>query len=85
MRYLTLAATLLTAAVAAPAFAQDAPDPAKVFARMDTDKSGDVSKAEWLAAGRKEAGFARIDANSDGKITLDEMKAAIAARAKKAE
>ncbi len=80
MRYLTIAATLL--AVAAPAFAQEAPDPAKMFAAMDTDKSGDVSKEEWIAAGRKEKQFSRIDANADGKVTLDELKAAIAARQK---
>ncbi len=42
---------------------------------MDTDHDGKVSKAEWLAAGRKERGFAMMDANGDGYVTMDEMKA----------
>ena len=40
--------------------------------RADTDGDGKVSKAEALA--RAEARFARVDANSDGFITQDEMK-----------
>jgi hypothetical protein len=48
---------------------------------MDTNKDGGISKDEWTAAGRPEQVFARLDANGDGKITLDEMKAAAARRA----
>ncbi len=42
---------------------------------MDTDHDGRISKAEWLAAGRKERGFAMMDANGDGYLTVDEIKA----------
>lgn len=51
------------------------------FKAMDTNKDGGISKDEWTAAGRPEQVFARLDANGDGKITLDEMKAAAARRA----
>ena len=42
--------------------------------RMDTDNDGKVSRAEALAAA--EAAFARADANGDGFVTPEEMKAA---------
>jgi hypothetical protein len=42
--------------------------------RMDTDRDGKVSRAEALAAA--EAAFARADANADGFVTPEEMKAA---------
>jgi hypothetical protein len=48
------------------------------FKQMDTNKDGVVTKDEWLAAGRREQGFARFDQKGDGKITLDEMKAVAA-------
>nr|WP_298686447.1 hypothetical protein [uncultured Dongia sp.] len=41
------------------------------FARLDTDKDGKVSAAEWNALGDKM--FARMDENKDGKIAKDEM------------
>ena len=40
---------------------------------MDTDNDGTVSKDEYMAA--KEANFAKMDANSDGVLSADEMKA----------
>lgn len=49
--------------------------PRERFAAMDTDHDRRVSKAEWLAAGRKELGFAMMDANNDGYVTMNEMKA----------
>jgi hypothetical protein len=48
------------------------------FKQMDTNKDGVVTKDEWLAAGRREQGFARFDQKGDGKVTLDEMKAVAA-------
>ena len=42
--------------------------------RMDTDHDGKVSRAEALAAA--EAAFARADANGDGFVTPEEMRAA---------
>ena len=44
------------------------------FKRMDTDNDGKVSRAEAVAAA--EAAFARADANQDGFVTAEEMKAA---------
>jgi len=44
------------------------------FKRMDADNDGKVSKAEALAAAA--AAFDRADANKDGFVTSDEMKAA---------
>ena len=41
----------------------------KLSAQLDTDKSGTISKTEWVA---KQAGFERLDANADGSITADE-------------
>lgn len=42
---------------------------------MDTDHDGKFSKAEWLAAGRKERGFDMMDSNHDGYVTIDELRA----------
>lgn len=70
------------ALIAAPALAQDAPrpsDPAEIIKLMDTDKDGAISKEEWVAAGRREQRFARVDADGDGKVTIEELKKAMAA------
>ena len=62
-------------------------DPAKMFARLDTNKDGKVTKAEAdavrashaQAKGKAPHGadhlFARVDTNKDGAITLAEMQA----------
>jgi hypothetical protein len=50
------------------------PPPEKVIADLDQDKDGKISKAE--AKGPLLDNFDKIDANKDGFITLDEMKAA---------
>ncbi len=42
------------------------------FAPMDTDKSGEVSKAEWMAAGKQR--FESADANKDGTVTPWEFR-----------
>jgi hypothetical protein len=47
----------------------------KMFEDNDTDKDGTISKSEWAARGEK--AFNGIDANKDGKITLEEMKGPI--------
>ena len=46
----------------------------KMLKMVDTDKDGKVSKAEALAAAA--ARFDRADANKDGFLTVEEMKAA---------
>jgi hypothetical protein len=78
----------VAAVVGVPVFAQEAPPPMAAapgdaphmtprerFAAMDTDHDGRISKAEWLAAGRKERGFAMMDADHDGYLTIDELRA----------
>lgn len=44
-----------------------------MFAAMDADQDGKVSRAEWDAF--HAAKFAQIDANGDGSIDLAEFKA----------
>lgn len=47
------------------------------MAKMDTDKDGKLSRAEFAAAhGGKDDKFASHDINKDGFISADEMKAA---------
>lgn len=79
----------VAAVVGVPVLAQEAPPPPMApapgdaaqttprdrFAAMDTDHDGRISKAEWLAAGRKERGFAMMDGDHDGYVTIAEMKA----------
>jgi EF hand len=69
---LFLAVTLLAAA---PAFAQTAPPatPRERLIAADANKDGKWSKEEWLAAGRREMGFAMIDADKDGFVTQPEL------------
>lgn len=67
---------------AAAAVAQTAPaDMADARARLmaaDANKDGKWDKPEWLAAGRREMGFMLIDADKDGFVTQDELKAGMA-------
>src|SRR5262249_18477196 len=44
---------------------------ARIMERVDTDKDGKISKAEFDAAGQKM--FAKLDENKDGKIESNEM------------
>ena len=46
-------------------------DPAGRLAKLDTDKDGKLSLAEWNVGGEKM--FARLDDNKDGKISTDEF------------
>ena len=63
---------------AAPALAQTPPPAAPATPRerllaADANKDGKWSKEEWLAAGRREMGFAMLDADKDGFVTQPEL------------
>lgn len=89
-RFDRLAALVLACgSFAAPVFAQQptTANPANaeaMFASLDTSKDGTVSRDEWTAGGQKTKGFARVDRNTDGKITIEEVRVAQAAMAKRA-
>ncbi|WP_084706715.1 hypothetical protein [Sandarakinorhabdus limnophila] len=65
----------LTLLAATPAFAQAAAPatPRERLMAADANKDGKWSKEEWLAAGRREMGFAMIDADKDGFVTQPEL------------
>ncbi len=51
-------------------------DPGITVRMADTDRDGGVSEAEWAAYGNHGgAGFAPVDADHDGKITVEELAA----------
>jgi hypothetical protein len=82
MRALFLAAALLAQSAAhaqtpAPATAPPAAGASEARAKLvaaDANKDGKWDKAEWLAAGRRERGFAFMDTDSDGFVTQAELK-----------
>jgi Ca2+-binding EF-hand superfamily protein len=70
MKNSVVALAFVAAAVGSlPAFAQDPP----ALARLDTDKSGDVSLEEFVAAGNPRVSSA--DKDGDGKATAEEIAA----------
>ncbi len=73
------------APLAPPAAAPAAPAPGgmagrsirpegRAGAEVDADGDGVVSLGEWLGAGRREQGFAFMDADRDGKLTRAELR-----------
>lgn len=72
---LSLAFTF-AAAIAAAAFARpprhDGRGGPPPFEKMDTDKDGKISKAEWEADHAKR--FSEMDKNGDGFLDKDEMR-----------
>ena len=77
MRTLIFAAAAV--ALLAGAASAQAPDPAAIVKSWDKDGDGAVSKDEWVAAGRPAERFDAVDANKDGKVTAEELAAAMAA------
>lgn len=82
--YLTTYAGIVNAQEAPPSAPEAMTAASTALAAMDLDKNGDVSMSEWLAAGRREQGFTRVDTNADGKIVLSEISAAMAALQRRA-
>ncbi|MGR4863528.1 EF-hand domain-containing protein [Caulobacter sp. LARHSG274] len=81
MRRKTALLALASAALLAPLAAQARmPSPETIFKAWDKNADGAIDKAEWVAAGRKEASFGKVDVDADGKITLEELTAAMARR-----
>ena len=77
-----LTSLLLAAAVAqTPAPAPPLADPQTTIARIDADKDGGASLAEWLAVGNHADGFKLMDTDKDGKVTVAELIVFRAARA----
>jgi len=85
MRFCLFAAAVLVAtgtmAQTVPAEPQANPRGAETRAKLlaaDANRDGQWDKTEWLAAGRRERGFGFLDADSNGLVTQDELKAGMA-------
>ncbi len=63
---------------ATPTMSGDAVEQRVRLMTMDTDHDGKWSKAEWLAGGRRERGFAMMDADGNGTLTAAELEAGLA-------
>ena len=79
MRKIILATTAAALLAAAGAASAQMPAPADMIKTWDKNGDGTVSKDEWTAAGRPAERFDMVDANKDGKITVAELEAAMAA------
>jgi len=85
---LLVLATVLTAALAAPAFAQSAPQAGaaqaqgggsgQTWASVDTDSDGAISKQEAQVNAGLAQIFDQADGDANGKLTPDEYKAFVA-------
>jgi Ca2+-binding EF-hand superfamily protein len=76
MRFLVLLLTLLPAVLSPPAHGAEAGGrAAKLLRQTDADGNGMISRAEAKAAPALFAAFDVIDANRDGQITPDELRA----------
>lgn len=75
IKYVMAVAALAVLGNATLAHANDGGEHKKgeYFAKMDTDKNGVVSKAEFLK--QSEERFAKIDGNNDGNLSKEEMQA----------
>ena len=82
MRKIVLAAVATGLLAAAGVASAQTPAPENMVKHWDKDGDGAVSKAEWIAAGRPAERFDKVDANKDGKITVAELKTAMAAMKK---
>ena len=77
---LALLATSLLAAATATAAPSDRPGRGAMFAHLDTNKDGNITRAEHDAARAQR--LAGLDANKDGFVTYEEHEAAKERRAR---
>jgi len=81
--FASLSVVLVVVSAAVAAEGKKGPDPAKVFARKDTNTDGALTLEEFKAGMKDKAldnadkRFRKIDADSDGKLTLEEFKAGL--------
>lgn len=70
-----LAISALALILSGPAMAgeEGQHEPGKMFEKVDTDKDGLISKAEFLA--KHEEMFTKIDTNTDGSLSKEELDA----------
>lgn len=78
MRKLVFAAVATALLAGASLASAQAPSPADIVKTWDKNGDGAVSKDEWVAAGRPAERFDMVDANKDGKVTAEELAAAMA-------
>lgn len=79
---LAIASTVTFAEEAPKKEGKKKPDPAKAFAKLDTDSNGSISLDEFKASpkgakdpAKAEKAFAKMDADSSGGISLEEFSA----------
>jgi Ca2+-binding EF-hand superfamily protein len=84
----TALVVVATSALLLPARAEEGaekskPDPAKAFAKVDTNADGAVTKEEFMASPKAQKDtekaakkFTKMDADANGSVSLDEFKAA---------
>jgi hypothetical protein len=87
MKYFLLATAVLAAsALLMPARAEEGaekpkPDPAKAFAKIDTNADGTATKEEFMASPKAQKDtekaakrFGKMDTDANGSLSLDEFK-----------
>lgn len=77
-RILLAAGIAVAVTVLAGSASAQARDIGALFKAWDNDGDGVLTPAEWAKAGREEDSFKRVDTDQDGKIILEELKAAVA-------
>jgi len=59
------------------------PDPAKMFKKLDADKSGSISSEEAAARKGLAKRFEKLDKDGSGDLSMDEFKASMVKKPKK--